>query len=136
MIVVSLFITIQDLMKSLIAVAAIFASTFAVGQEIYRVSIDLTEVSNDQVPVTISVPKITRDLVEYHMAKVVPGTYSISDFGRFVTDFKALDGNGKSLNVTVATITNCPTLEKPKWSELAPFRRSLKTRKRLRSISR
>ena len=37
---------------------------------------------------------IEEDEVEYHMAKVVPGTYSISDFGRFVVDFKAIDQEG------------------------------------------
>ena len=70
-------------------------------QETYKVSIDLNGVVNDQLPIEIKVPEITEDVVEYHMAKVVPGTYSISDFGRFVTDFKALTSDGRELEVSV-----------------------------------
>jgi len=72
-------------------------SIVVLAQNPYKVTIDLTDVTNDQVPVTIELPKITEDVVEYHMAKVVPGTYSISDFGRFVTDFKAYDKKGREI---------------------------------------
>lgn len=68
-------------------------------QEPYRVTIDLTQVQNDQVPVSIEVPPVDTTVVEYHMARVVPGTYSISDFGRFVTNFQALDSAGNALTV-------------------------------------
>ena len=88
-------------MKSSITFASLLICTLAFSQEAYQVSIDLTKVENDQVPVSILVPEINEEVVEYHMAKVVPGTYSISDFGRFVTDFKALDKKGKELTVTV-----------------------------------
>ena len=62
------------------------SATFA--QDKYQVKIDLTAAANDQVPVEVIIPQSDDELVEYHMAKVVPGTYSISDFGRFVSDFK------------------------------------------------
>lgn len=74
--------------------------SLALGQDSkYQVSLDLINVSYDQVKVTIIPPKMEEDLAEYHMAKIVPGTYSISDFGRFVVDFEAFDGNGESLKV-------------------------------------
>lgn len=88
-------------MNRLLTIVAFFMATISVAQDSYQVSIDLTKVVNDQVPVNIMVPSVNKDVVEYHMAKVVPGTYSISDFGRFVTDFKALDKKGKELKVLV-----------------------------------
>lgn len=87
--------------KGLVFLVVCLAAILGWAQQSYKVTIDLTKVTNDQVPVVIEVPAIASSVAEYHMAKVVPGTYSISDFGRFVTDFKALDAQGKALNVTV-----------------------------------
>ncbi|MBV6645809.1 MAG: PDZ domain-containing protein [Cyclobacteriaceae bacterium] len=72
-------------------------STYANGK--YSVHIDLVNVTKDQVRVEIQTPTVNKEEIEYHMAKIVPGTYSISDFGRFVSDFKALDNEGKILEV-------------------------------------
>jgi predicted metalloprotease with PDZ domain len=35
----------------------------------------------------------------YHLPKTVPGTYATLDYGRFVTDFTAIDAEGKALKV-------------------------------------
>jgi len=35
----------------------------------------------------------------YHLPKTVPGTYATLDYGRFVTDFAAVDSQGKALKV-------------------------------------
>ncbi|MBB6612503.1 PDZ domain-containing protein [Pontibacter sp. Tf4] len=67
--------------------------------ETYKVTIDLTQVKNDKVPVTIVAPDIKQGEIVYNMPKVVPGTYSVSDFGRFVSEFTALDKNGNKLPV-------------------------------------
>ena len=72
--------------------------------EKYKVEVDLTATVNDRVPVTIYTPSSDAEYVEYHMAKVVPGTYSISDFGRFISDFKAFDKEGNALKVDTLTI--------------------------------
>ncbi len=63
----------------------------------YQVSIDLSAANDDKLPVIVFPPKTQADTVEYHMPKIVPGTYSISDFGRFVSDFKAFDIDGIEL---------------------------------------
>lgn len=84
-------------MKKLIVLALLVISTLAISQEKYIVNIDLTQAKEDRVPVEITLPAIDQDEVEYHMAKIVPGTYSISDFGRFVVSFKASDAEGNYL---------------------------------------
>ncbi|MEM6644232.1 MAG: peptidase M61 [Bacteroidota bacterium] len=84
--------------KSLIILLLLFVSqSFA--QEKYEATLYLDKVENDQVPVELIVPSIDEDTIEYHMPKIVPGTYSISDFGRFVVDFQALDSLGNDLEV-------------------------------------
>lgn len=65
----------------------------------YQVNIDLTKVQNDRLPVTIKVPEIKEKEIIYNMPKMVPGTYAIYDFGKFLQDFKAFDKKGKELPV-------------------------------------
>ena len=74
-------------MKKLFSTLLILLSLLSYSQEKYQITIDLTQAKDDKLPVTLLVPKVTEKEIEYHMPKVVPGTYSISDFGRFVVDF-------------------------------------------------
>lgn len=74
------------------------ASTFS-NDGGYEVSIDLTRVVSDKIKVSIHVPPIQDDVIEFQMPKIVPGTYSISDFGRFVSSFRALDEAKGALQV-------------------------------------
>jgi len=66
----------------------------------YQYRIDLNKVVDDKIQVELITPKVDQNSIEFHMPKVVPGTYSISSFGRFVSDFKAFDADGKELSVT------------------------------------
>ena len=63
----------------------------------YIAYMDLNKVEDDKVQVLVDVPNVNSDEAEYHIPKIVPGTYSISDFGRFVTEFKAIDAKGNVL---------------------------------------
>ncbi len=106
-------------MRKLFFILTLLATvSLAMGQESkYQVSLDLVDVTDDQVKVTLIPPKMEEEVAEYHMAKIVPGTYSISDFGRFVVGFEAFDANGESLEVSqVSTnkwqISNAQSLAK------------------------
>ncbi|MEP5256469.1 MAG: peptidase M61 [Winogradskyella arenosi] len=63
-------------------------------------ALDLTAVNSDRVPVTINPGRFTTETVTYRLPRVVQGTYSVSDFGKYVDDFKALDYDGNELTVT------------------------------------
>jgi len=63
-------------------------------------TLDLTKVVNDQVPVTINPGRFTTDTVTYRLPRVVQGTYSVSDFGKYVEAFKALDYDGNEIAAT------------------------------------
>ena len=59
--------------------------------------IDLNNVKDDKVSVTITPPKFTSNEIIFHIPKTVPGTYSTDNYGKLVADFKAFDKNGKEL---------------------------------------
>lgn len=61
--------------------------------------INLTQVQNDKVPITIDPGRFTVESVTYRLPKVVQGTYAISNFGKYVDDFKAFDYKGNELSV-------------------------------------
>ncbi len=63
-------------------------------------SIDISKVKDDKLPVVINPGRFTEETITYYMPRVIPGTYSLGSYGRFIEDFKALDYNGKELSFT------------------------------------
>ncbi len=79
-------------------------------------SIDLTKVIDDKAPVTINPGRFTVETVTYHLPRVVQGTYSVSDFGKYIDDFKAFNYEGNELSVNKVntntwTISNATNLD-------------------------
>lgn len=80
-------------------------------------ALDLTAVNKDRVPVTINPGRFTEETVTYRLPRVVQGNYSVSDFGKYVDDFKAIDYDGNELVTTKIddnswTIANASKLDK------------------------
>ncbi len=91
-------------MKNLILTAtlAFLTSHFAGAQSKtndVRVTIDLNAVKDDKVMVTVVPPKITSAEISYKIPKIIPGTYSEDDYGKFVDNLKAFDAKGNALVV-------------------------------------
>jgi len=61
------------------------------------VNLDLVNIKEDRVKVTIDPGKFTSSEVTFHLPKTVPGTYSIDNYGQFIENFKALDYLGAQL---------------------------------------
>lgn len=81
-------------------VQLIFISAISSAQS-YDVFIDLTKAIDDKVPVEIRFNDFDLpESIEFQMPKMVPGTYSISDFGRVLTEFKAFNADGSEIAVT------------------------------------
>lgn len=76
------------------------AQTTASKNEEIQVAINLNDVKDDKVLVTVIAPKISTDELTYSIPKIVPGTYSVDDYGKFIDDFKAFDSKGNSLSVS------------------------------------
>lgn len=94
------------------------SSTAAVSiPEDVKVSIDLNVVKDDKVMVTVNTPKFATEQVTYHIPKMVPGTYSVDDYGKFIDGFTAWDATGKALTFNKSddnswVINNAKTLTK------------------------
>ena len=85
--------------------------------ETVAVAINLNDVEDDKVMVTVTSPKISAAEVTYSIPKIVPGTYSIDNYGKYIEDFKALDKKGNLLLVSKTddntwTIKNAKTISK------------------------
>ena len=72
-------------------------------------AIHLDKVVDDKAPVTINPGRFTVETVTYRLPKVIQGTYSISNFGSYVENFKAYDYKGNEMPVT-KTDTNTWTI--------------------------
>ena len=65
-----------------------------------KFKVDLAHYTNDQLAVELITPVFAESSVTYSFPRMVPGTYKVYDFGRFIQDFKAFDAEGKSLEVS------------------------------------
>jgi predicted metalloprotease with PDZ domain len=67
-------------------------------------TIDLTQVINDRVKVTVDARSIhwtasKQRTYNFHFPATIPGTYATLDYGRFIQDFQAYSSDGASLKV-------------------------------------
>lgn len=85
--------------RSFFIIAVLFFFQRGFSQDTYQAKIFLTQSAEDKVPVELIVPSISEDSIEFHMPKIVPGTYSVYDFGRFVNELSATDSLGNKLNI-------------------------------------
>lgn len=81
---------------SLLVISILFAQK---NKEI-NVIFNLNNVNDDKIQVVINPPKLSGNETIYYIPKIVPGTYSEDNYGRFIEDFKAFDKKGNSLSVT------------------------------------
>ncbi|MBL7883680.1 MAG: peptidase M61 [Bacteroidia bacterium] len=88
-------------MKKLLILALSFfsSSSLCLAQNSYQFNIDLTQCINDKLSIELISPKIETESVIYRLPKIVPGTYEIYDFGRFVSNLNAFDSTNTALTV-------------------------------------
>jgi predicted metalloprotease with PDZ domain len=65
-------------------------------QDSLRYSIDLNRLENDRLRVEVKLPQGVK---EFCFPKMVPGTYAIYNFGRYVSNLQAFDASGKVISV-------------------------------------
>src|ERR1700757_152727 len=77
----------------------------------YNYFIDLTKVENDKVQVKLTPPDMAENDAVFMFPSIVPGTYAIYNFGRFISDLKVIDKNGKEIAYTKPDVNtyNIPT---------------------------
>jgi predicted metalloprotease with PDZ domain len=87
-------------MRNLILVISFLLSSVIIADDNYRYYINLTKVVNDKVSVTLTPPTIAQNEIEFSFAAMVPGTYEVYNFGRFISNFKVTGINGAAIKVT------------------------------------
>lgn len=114
-------------MKQILSIFAFSSMLFACGSKTTTndlatanpivTTVNLSQVANDKAPVMINPGRFTKDTVIFRLPRVVQGTYSVSDFGKYIDDFKALDYKGNELTTSKTdentwTIANATQLDK------------------------
>lgn len=87
-------------MKNLLILITSFLSLNSIADENYFYSVNLTKVDNDKVSVMLTPPTFTLNEVEFCFPAMVPGTYEVYDFGRFISNFTATGKNGAKITIT------------------------------------
>ncbi|MEO6903881.1 MAG: peptidase M61 [Bacteroidia bacterium] len=94
--------------RSSILFLILFSSVLLFSQSECKFSVDLTKCRNDKLFIELITPRISTENALYRLPKIVPGTYEIYDFGRFVSSFYATDSLGNELEVN--------RIDKNSWS--------------------
>ena len=106
-------------MKNLLF-SAVFLFLFSgvQAQSNYTYNVDLNNISDHQTNIVLNTPKITSDEVMYRFPKLIPGTYVIYDYGRFIFDLKAYDKAGNELSVEKTDINSFKISDAKKLSKI------------------
>ena len=91
-------------MKSIL-VSFLIITSFALSaqNDKYQFHLNLNNISNDLIQIELTTPSINSDKIVYNIPKIVPGTYSLYEFGQYIMDFEAFDKDGVPLSVNRIT---------------------------------
>ncbi len=70
----------------------------------YHYFVNLTKVVNDKVNVVLTPPDVASEEIEFMFPAMVPGTYEVYDFGRFISNFKVTGKSGVAIKVTKVNV--------------------------------
>ena len=87
-------------MKNQLFILITFLTLQISADENYYYSINLIKIDNDKVSVSLIPPTFTQTEVEFCFPAMVPGTYEVYDFGRFISNFSAVGKNGAKITIT------------------------------------
>src|SRR5258708_2868459 len=91
-------------MKKLTSLFLLFFIAHSRADNDYHYYVNLNKVVNDRISVTLVPPDMTVNEIEFLFPAMVPGTYEVYDFGRFISNFKALGKGGVQLKVTKVNV--------------------------------
>src|SRR4051812_37551174 len=86
--------------KPLCFLLVLFLSFPGFAQEDYAYTVDLEHIPKDGINVELRTPAIEASEAVFSIPKIIPGTYGIADYGKFISEVKAFDKEGKALGVT------------------------------------
>ncbi len=87
------------MIKSFFILFVFTISQIAFADNDYHYYVDLTKVNNDKLTINLTPPDISENETYFMFPAMVPGTYEVYDFGRFVSNFKAEGKNNQTITV-------------------------------------
>jgi len=87
-------------MKNILFAITFIFSLQLIADENYNYFVNLTKVTDDKLLVTLIPPTLSQNEVEFCFPAMVPGTYEVYNFGRFISNFNALGKNGTKITIT------------------------------------
>ena len=75
----------------------ILINCISFAQAQHQFEIDFSKVKHDAVTVKCKIKKIYGDSVDFNFPMTVPGTYDILNYGKYISDFKAINQNNQDL---------------------------------------
>jgi predicted metalloprotease with PDZ domain len=87
-------------MRLLFAFATLLTLHSAVfAQDKYQYSANLINIEDDKVNVELITPTIKEGEIVFSFPRIIPGSYSEKNFGKYIDDFTAIDSKGKKLKI-------------------------------------
>lgn len=78
---------------------AIAITASALAQHKVKLTTNLNRLNDGKLRITVYPPAIESDTLVYAMPKIVPGTYSVYNFGKMISEVAAFDKNGNILAI-------------------------------------
>ncbi|MFN5182264.1 MAG: peptidase M61 [Bacteroidota bacterium] len=102
-------------------ICSLFVSSFfsLQSQNSYKYYVDLNDSKNDELKVLLKVPNLKQQSVFFCFPAMVPGTYSVYDFGRFVKNFSVRDKNNNKISFEKIDINRYKIADGSKISEIS-----------------
>lgn len=88
------------MIKKKITLILVFVSTFIYSTDNYFYKVNLTKVENDRLTVSLIPPNILENESIFSFAAMVPGTYEVYDFGKYISNFKVKGKNNTTITIT------------------------------------
>lgn len=85
--------------KTFLLISTLFSLNQGFADGDYHYFVDLTSVNNDKLTIKLIPPDITDNETVFMFPAMVPGTYDVYDFGRFISNFKAEGKDGKIITI-------------------------------------
>lgn len=85
--------------KLLLLVSSLLTFHMLLADNNYRYYVDLTSAANDKLTVKLTPPDIASAEAVFMFPAMVPGTYDVYNFGRFISNFKAEGKDGKTISI-------------------------------------
>ena len=86
-----------------ITIFSILTISFFAGED-YRYFVNLNKVNNDKISVKLIIPDVSQNEIDFCFPAMVPGTYEVYNFGRYISNLNVTGKNGIKITISKTDI--------------------------------